>query len=255
MNAFANALFTMLFGWIRTGVQILWNAFTQGHLAGFFTWLGDHWFIVLVFLCLVCTVMDYLVWLVRWRPYLVWRTKMRRFFAALRGKAWTDSRQFDRGYKGGVQMDGLEPPAPIPEPIPEPPVYYPKEPVVYPSFQAEEPAVYQAPPAPAADYAPLYTPPPAPLFPPASPDAAPAFEPEEERIRHRRSEKHGHSQPAGRWHERRQDDAGDADGQEGLPPAVDQEDAFHAPVYPVHAGSDYWQGQDGRPAPGGKGSL
>ena len=129
MNAFANALFTLLFGWIRSGVQILWNASTQGHLSGFFTWLGDHWLLVAVFLCLVCTVMDYLVWLVRWRPYLVWRTKMRRFFAALRGRTWTDSRQFDRGYEAGVQMemDGLVPP----EPIPEPPVYSPEEPEVY----------------------------------------------------------------------------------------------------------------------------
>ena len=129
MNAFANALFTMLFGWIRSGVQILWNAFTQGHLSRFFTWLGDHWIIVLVFLCLVCTVMDYLVWLVRWRPYLVWRTKMRRFFAALRGRTWSDSQQFNRGYKTGVQMemDGLTPP----EPVPEPPVYYPEEPADY----------------------------------------------------------------------------------------------------------------------------
>ncbi len=253
MNAFANALFTLLFGWIRSGVQILWNASTQGHLSGFFTWLGDHWLLVAVFLCLVCTVMDYLVWLVRWRPYLVWRTKMRRFFAALRGRTWTDSRQFDRGYEAGVQMemDGLVPP----EPIPEPPVYSPEEPEVYAPFQAEEPAVYQAPPAPPMDYAPLYTPPPAPLFPPVSSDDVPASGDEGERVRHRRSEKHSHSQPGGRWHERRLSDAGDDDGQEGLPPAVNQEDAFHDPVYPVHSDSGYWQGQNGRPAPGGKGSL
>lgn len=253
MNAFANALFTLLFGWIRSGVQILWNAFTQGHLSRFFTWLGDHWFIVLVFLCLVCTVMDYLVWLVRWRPYLVWRTKMRRFFAALRGRTWTDSQQFDRGYEAGVQMemDDLTPP----EPVSEPPVYYPEEPAAYAPAQPEEPAVYQAPPPPPVDYASAYVPPHTPLFPPVSADAAPAFEPEGEYVRHRRSEKHSRPQPGGRRHERRTSDTGDADVQEGLPPAVDQEDAFHAPVYPAHADSVYWQEQDDRPAPGGKGSL
>ena len=85
MNTFANSLFTVLFGWARGLIQQVWNAAVSGRFSGFFTWLGDHWVWVVLGLILGCTVMDYLIWMIRWRPYLVWRTKMRRFLRVLRG--------------------------------------------------------------------------------------------------------------------------------------------------------------------------
>lgn len=250
MNAFANTLFTLLFGWIRAGVQAIWSSVTQGRLSAFFTWLGDHWFIVLLILCAVCTVLDYLVWLVRWRPYLVWRTKMRRLFSALRGENRTEARQFDQGYDGGVEMDALQPR----EPAQEPPILYPEEPAYY------APPAYE-PPAPPQDDAPVYAPPPASFFQPL-PDAAPADaplapEPEQPPVRRRRSEKYGRAPQSPRWHEKLLNDPYDNVNQDGLPPAVDREEAFHAPVYPAYPDSNYaaWQGSPDRQQPKGQGSL
>ena len=248
MNAFANTLFTLLFGWIRAGVQAIWGSVTQGRLSSFFTWLGDHWFMVLVILCAVCTVLDYLVWLVRWRPYLVWRTKMRKFLSALRGRKWAEERQFTRGYVAGVQMDDLPPP----EPIPEPPILYPEEPVYAP------PPTWE-PAAPQADYVPA-PPAPAPLF-QAAQDMPPAEEPlapeaDQPPARRRRSERYAHPQQSPRWHEKLLNDPYDNMNQEGLPPAVDQDEAFHAPVYPAYPDSNYaaWQGSPDRQQPNGQGS-
>ena len=53
MNAFANALFTFLFSWMRTVVQGVWSAVASGRFARFFTWLGDSWLWVALFLCLI----------------------------------------------------------------------------------------------------------------------------------------------------------------------------------------------------------
>ena len=128
MNAFANALFTFLFSWMRTVVQGVWSAVASGRFARFFTWLGDSWLWVALFLCLLCTAMDYLIWLIRWRPYWVWKTKWRQFKRRLRG----GNRRFDRGYDTGV---GLELP-------PEPPR-------AEPSDWAEQAAFQQAQPLPA----------------------------------------------------------------------------------------------------------
>ena len=172
MNAFANALFTFLFSWMRTVVQGVWSAVASGRFARFFTWLGDSWLWVALFLCLLCTAMDYLIWLIRWRPYWVWKTKWRQFKRRLRG----GNRRFDRGYDTGV---GLELP-------PEPPR-------AEPSAWAEQAAFQQAQPLPAP---PRY-------------DAPP--------------ERESAYSAAGLPAEAMLD---------GLPPAVDREQAFHAPVYP-----------------------
>lgn len=245
MNAFANTLFTMLFGWIRAGVQSVWNSVTQGRFLGFFTWLGDHWFPVLLFLCAVCTVLDYLIWLVRWRPYLVWKTKLRRFFSRLRGKQWSEKTHFDRGYAGGVSIP-LEPVPAYRQPlfeerryaaVPEP------EPPAMP-----EPDFYEAPPAAEPpQYAPIFNAPPAPVFQPVEPAPAPVFfqepaqpeqpspAPEQPAARRRRSQKH-ERQRSPLW---LLSDPGDEGMLDGLPPAVNKEDAFHAPVYPNYPDSAY----------------
>ena len=86
MNAFINSLFTLLFGWIRSLIQSLWNSIFSGAYHGFFSWLGDAWPWVVIVLCVGCTVLDYLVWLVRWRPYILWRQKLRSLWRRVAGK-------------------------------------------------------------------------------------------------------------------------------------------------------------------------
>ena len=215
MNAFANALFTFLFSWMRAVVQGVWSAVASGRFARFFTWLGDSWLWVALFLCLLCTAMDYLIWLIRWRPYWVWKTKWRQFKRRLRG----GNRRFDRGYDTGV---GLELP-------PEPPRAEPSAWAEQAAFQQAQPLPapprYDAPPERESAYsaaglpAEAWTPP---AVSAAPENAAP--------YRRRRSEKH-----ARRFHWTERFAAREEDDQamlDGLPPAVDREQAFHAPVYP-----------------------
>lgn len=209
MNAFANALFTFLFSWMRTVVQGIWTAVASGRFVRFFTWLGDSWLWLALILCLLCTAMDYLIWLIRWRPYLVWKTKWRRFKRRLRG----GSRRFDRGYDTGV---GLELPQEPPQPGP--------------AAWAEQAALQEAPPMQENAYSGPYSAPGLPAeawVPPAVSPAPEGTAP----FRRRRSEKHARRfQWQTRFAPREEDD-----GQallDGLPPAVDRDQAFHAPVYP-----------------------
>ena len=108
MNHFANSLFTLLFGWSRTIIQQIWNSSASGHYSVFFTWLGDHWALLVAVLALLGTAVDILVWLLRWQPYLIWKTRLRQLGRLLRGKQATPGRRFEKGYQGGVELDMQE---------------------------------------------------------------------------------------------------------------------------------------------------
>ena len=105
MNSFANSLFSLLFGWAKTLIQQIWTAVLSGNFSGFFTWLGDHWLWVALFLGVVCTAVDFLIWMVRWRPYLVWRTKLRAFRRWITGEERRSAKRFEEGYNTGVGLD------------------------------------------------------------------------------------------------------------------------------------------------------
>ena len=114
MNSFANSLFSLMFGWARALIQQVWNSGVSGQYNGFFVWLGHHWVWLVLILCLVCTAMDFLIWLVRWRPYLVWRSALRRLLRRVQGARAESARRFAKGYQGGVELD--MPPAEEPQP-------------------------------------------------------------------------------------------------------------------------------------------
>jgi len=105
MNSFANSLFSLLFGWARALIQQVWNSAVSGQYNGFFVWLGNHWVWLVLIICLACTAMDFLIWLVRWRPYLVWRSALRRLGRRIQGKRTDSARRFAKGYQGGVELD------------------------------------------------------------------------------------------------------------------------------------------------------
>ena len=80
MNAFIKSLFTVLFGWIKSVIQGMWDTVFSGTYHGFFVWLSHAWPYLVVLLCILCTLVDYAVWLVRWRPYVMWKQRLRRLF-------------------------------------------------------------------------------------------------------------------------------------------------------------------------------
>jgi hypothetical protein len=232
MNTFANSLFTVLFGWARGLIQQVWYAAVSGRLSGFFTWLGDHWVWVVLGLILGCTVMDYLIWLIRWRPYLLWRGFFRRASRFFRLR----NRQFAEGYQSSVDLN-LPPeretasPAPEMEPQleeewsqPQPPAEEmpAPEPVFFTPVEAESrprqfvpPQAYEAPP--------LYA---------TARQVTSSFTAEMPVARRRRrSEKYERRRQE--WRDRLiNGGAEDDELLDGLPPAVDRQQAFHQPVYP-----------------------
>lgn len=254
MNTFANSLFTLLFGWLRSLIQGIWAAAARGEFSRFFTWLGDHWLFVVVVLCLGCTVLDYLVWLLRWRPYLVWRTKLRGLLRRLRGEKVDSQRKFSQGYAEAVPLD-------LPEEAPAPPAYDWEQEAAFQQaewqlpVQTPEPSLSEeipgAPAIPswdhAVDSAPQhryfaqpegYQPPP--VYVPSRTDSAFSSDMPAAR-RKRRSEKYDRRRTS--WHERLMTASDEEAMLDGLPPAVDREEAFREPVYPQRDPQDYdsWQ--------------
>lgn len=214
MNTFSNSLFTFLFGWARSLIEGLWNAAAEGRLSGLLSWLGDHWLGLVILLCLAGTAVDFLVWIIRWRPYLVWRSTLRRWGRALRGERVDGQRRFSRGYRDAVDLD------------------LPAE-----SGMAGAQDRYWEHEAQAPSPAPAYGQPVMEEFSAAGrreengedwADEAP-----EER-RRRRSEKHGQPVRKPLWKPRFNVLPGEEEGLlDGLPPAVDRQQAFHEPVYPT----------------------
>ena len=106
MNAFAEMLFSSLLGWLRGLTQGLWKLFSNGSAGGFLTWLGSHWLILIVILCAVGTLIDFLVWLRRWRPDIRWKRKAHLFMDRLKGREMRadETWRFNHGYADSIEM-------------------------------------------------------------------------------------------------------------------------------------------------------
>ena len=227
MNTFSNSLFTFLFGWVRTLIESIWNAAAAGKFSRFLTWLGDHWLFLALWIVVLCTAADFLVWLIRWRPYLVWKTQLRRLSRFLRGEKVDGRRRFSRGYQEAVDMGFSGPETPPPE--------------RQPLFQQEAPPAWQ--PEYQESYVPEEEEPLAEEFESPAYDV-PADQPEARR--RRRSKKH-EQKTRSVWRQRlaAPDDDAEDGLLDGLPPAVDKEQAFHEPVYPTVPNLN-WQNQPGQ---------
>lgn len=77
MNLIADRLFALLLGWTNALFNSLWNLLTNNTsgVSGFFQ---TFWLPIILLLLAFGTVVDYLVWLVRWRPYYVWSTWLQK---------------------------------------------------------------------------------------------------------------------------------------------------------------------------------
>ncbi len=212
MNAFADTILSMMFGWLKTLVQGIWSSATTGSVQNFFVWLGDHWFYVVLGVCVLCTVVDYLIWLIRWRPYIIWRNRLRRLFSPHRNLP-LQHRQFRQGYDSGVEMDLSDmPPA---DPHPE---YVHWQPQNYTAPSQEQPEYAELAYSPSA-YTELAS---QPYW--TEETAAP-------QVRNRRSQRYAKKKFRLSGILREEEENALLDG---LPPAVSQEEAFHAPIYPEH---------------------
>lgn len=133
---FADSFIKSMLGWIRWIASSVANLFQGG--AGrsgdmsAFSWFADNWIRILISLIVVGVVVDWLVWMARWRPYWVWFRKRRILldndvegiddddlmlhygdmaFARARRDApddSLDSDDFDDGRPGAYDLDGFD---------------------------------------------------------------------------------------------------------------------------------------------------
>ena len=148
------------------------------------------------------TLTDYIVWLIRWRPDLVWRSSVNRS-ASLLNEEGRELRRFRRGFKDENEDIGE-----AARPLAENPVS---------EYAVEEPSGADAGDDAYYDW----------QF------AEPAAQPQEQTPqRHRRSDRYRRPLRKVRDVPRRSIMQADDTPLDGLPPIVSKEEAFRAPVYP-----------------------
>ena len=78
MGPLADSLFNVLMSWVRALVNSIWALFTTDHMT-LLEFLGKNWVMLVVIMLAAGLVIDWLVWLVRWKPYHLWARRVRRF--------------------------------------------------------------------------------------------------------------------------------------------------------------------------------
>ena len=77
MGSFANTVFSLLLGWLRGLISLIWSALTSEGGESFFTFIGNNWIKIAVILCVLGLAADFAVYFFRWQPYKVWQTFVR----------------------------------------------------------------------------------------------------------------------------------------------------------------------------------
>ncbi len=109
MNAFADMLFSSLLGWVRGLMQSLWGFFSSGGSGGFFAWIGDHFLVVTVILCLAGAAADLLIGFFREEPAPLVRGLSEMLFPGRDGMPRAERKRFEQGYEDGIDMQDLNP--------------------------------------------------------------------------------------------------------------------------------------------------
>ena len=78
MNGFANAILTLLLSWMRVLINDLWRLLSSEDAGILYRFLAANWKLVVLILCAGGFVIDRIVYLIRWRPYYVWSSKLGR---------------------------------------------------------------------------------------------------------------------------------------------------------------------------------
>ena len=78
MGSFANTLFRIMLSWLQGIASALWSAFTSEKGGSFLEWIGNHWIPIAIILCCIGLAADLSVYIVRWKPFRVWRSFFNR---------------------------------------------------------------------------------------------------------------------------------------------------------------------------------
>ncbi len=145
LNGFTEWLFSALLSWMQIIYNWFWSMLATGGQNEFMPWFSDNWLTVVGVLLIAGLVVDYTIYLMRWQPYHVWLTTLRRARGYVaRPFAKEQPRLKYAGYRR--VLEGVSEPAPRDARRPAPDARPPR---------ADQPVqVYQAAPARSAEAAP-----------------------------------------------------------------------------------------------------
>ena len=77
-TGYTNAIVNIMLGWLKALANWVLKLFNLAGSGGSpLLWLSENWLKLLILLLAVGLVVDWLVWMIRWRPYWVWFRKKR----------------------------------------------------------------------------------------------------------------------------------------------------------------------------------
>lgn len=77
-TGYANAVVNIMLGWLKGLANWVLKLFNLAGSGGNpLMWLSENWLKLLIVLLVAGVVLDWLVWMIRWRPYWVWFKKKR----------------------------------------------------------------------------------------------------------------------------------------------------------------------------------
>ena len=77
-TGYANAVVNVMLGWLKGLANWVLKLFNLAGSGGNpLLWLSENWLKLLIVLLVAGVVIDWLVWMIRWRPYWVWFKKKR----------------------------------------------------------------------------------------------------------------------------------------------------------------------------------
>lgn len=93
MSGIGEFAYTILLGWMRALVNWFWSLFSGTGNTGIWQWFLSNWKVWLLVLLIGGILVDWIMWVVRWRPYRVLMRRLRRGKPAEAGDAegaWDD---------------------------------------------------------------------------------------------------------------------------------------------------------------------
>lgn len=157
--SFAGNVLKTVFGWFASLCSTVWGWISGSGGNGLISFLTDHWKTVILVISAAALVIDFVVYLFRWRPYRVWGSFFRRIFSPA-PDAWDGAAPDGEDAPDGTPTAGAVPLWPAdaaygePYAAQEPQAPYPfpaaPGPVSAPSYAADR--FVSAQPAPPQEY-------------------------------------------------------------------------------------------------------
>ena len=78
MNGYLTSALSAMLGWVRGLASSVWQIISGENTGSLLRYIAEHWKGILLILCIVGVAADFVVYLLRWQPYKVWSSFLRR---------------------------------------------------------------------------------------------------------------------------------------------------------------------------------